>query len=108
MKKFKIKKGDTVLVGTGKERGKTGKVVTILTKSDRAIVEGLNIYKKHAKPSKKYPQGGIMDVNSPIKIDNLTVICPGCKKASRIKMKNTGREKRRVCVKCGEVSDATL
>jgi len=104
MSMSKIKKNDNVLVITGKDRGKTGKVIVV--KNEKAVVQGLNVYKKNVKPSNKYPQGGIVDINAPIKISNLMVVCPGCKKAVRVKSKNTGKDKRRVCVKCSEVVDA--
>jgi len=104
---MKIKKGDTVLVLTGKDSAKTGKVVSVDPQNNRAIVEAVNIYKKHVKPSKKYPQGGIIDKSVPIVTTNLMVVCPNCKKATRTAAKNTGREKRRVCRKCGEVVDAS-
>lgn len=104
---MKIKKGDTVLVLTGKDRSKSGKVVSLRLQDNRAIVDGLNIYKKHVKPSKKYPQGGIIDKSIPMEITNLMVICPNCKKATRTAAKNAGREKRRVCRRCGEVVDVS-
>ena len=107
MKITKIKTGDTVLVKVGKDRLKTGKVMRLLKDKGKVVVEGANIYKKHIKPSQKYPQGGIIDANMPINVSNIEIICQSCKKATRIKFKNTGREKRRVCVKCGEVVDAS-
>ncbi len=99
-----IKRGDTVLITKGKDRGKTGKVVRIVA-PDKLLVEGLNQYKKHIKPSKKYPQGGIIDTPMPMQISNTMIICPTCKKAVRIRFKNSGKEKRRVCAKCSEVLD---
>jgi len=105
---MKIKKNDNVLVVKGKDRGKTGRVIAVFPKTSKIIVEGLNIYKKHAKPSPKYPQGGIMDVNMPISSANIQVICPNCSKATRVSFKNSGKDKRRVCRKCGEVIDATV
>lgn len=107
MEKIRIKKGDNVLVLAGKDRNKTGKIIKINTKDKKAVVEGINIVKKHIKPSQKYPQGGIIDKNAPLQISNLMVICPSCKKAARVKVKNTGKDKRRVCGKCGEVLDAS-
>lgn len=101
-----IIKGDIVLVLNGKDRAKTGKVVLIDPKSSKALVEGVNVYKKHVKPSKKYPQGGIIDVNARISLSNLMVICPSCKKATKVNAKNLRKEKRRVCKKCGEVISA--
>jgi len=107
MNQLKIKKSDRVLVISGRDRAKSGKVISVDPKLSRAVVESVNIYKKHAKPSRKYPQGGIIDVNVPIKISNLMVICPACQKAVRIKYKNSGKDKRRICSKCKEVIDAT-
>ena len=103
MKKLLLKKGDLVIVLTGKDRNKTGKILNIDSKESKAVVEGLNVYKKNVKPSKKYPQGGIIDINAKLKISNLMIICPACKKATKVVMKNTGKEKRRVCKKCSEV-----
>ena len=100
-----LKKGDSVLVIKGKDRGKVGKIVAVL-RNGRVLVEGINQYKKHIKPSKKYPQGGIIDTLMPIAASNAMILCPSCKKAARAKHKNVGKEKRRVCVKCNEVLDA--
>lgn len=102
-----IKKNDNVLVITGKDKGKTGKVLSVMLKTGKIVVEGVNQYKKHIKPSNKYPQGGIIDFNAPMETSNVMVICSGCSKASRLKVKNTGNDKRRVCGKCGEVVDAS-
>jgi len=106
MNQLKVKKSDRVLMISGRDRGKAGKVISVNPKLKTAVVEGINLYKKHAKPSRKYPQGGIIDVNVPVKISNLMVICPACQKAVRTKYKNTGKDKRRICNKCHEVIDA--
>lgn len=103
MEKLRIQKNDLVIVISGKDKGKTGKVMNVNSKSGKASVEGLNVYKKNVKPSKKYPQGGIIDINSPLQISKLMVICPACKKATRTGVKNTSQEKRRMCKKCSEV-----
>jgi large subunit ribosomal protein L24 len=105
---MKIRKNDNVVILKGKDRGKTGRVIAVFPKTSKIMVEGLNVYKKHAKPSKKYPQGGIMDVNVPVSSDNLQIICPNCSKATRVSFKNSGRDKRRICRKCNEVVDATV
>ncbi len=73
-KKFHIKSGDNVKVIAGDDKGKTGKVTQVITSSDRAIVEGLNIVTKHVKPSASNPNGGIQKVEAPIHISNLMVI----------------------------------
>lgn len=103
MQKLLLKKGDIVRVLTGKDKGKSGKILHMNIKDQRAIVDGLNVFKKHVKPSKKYPQGGIIDINAAIKISNLIIICPSCKNTTRVMMKNEGRDKRRACKKCKEV-----
>lgn len=79
-----IKKGDTVMVNSGESRGRTGRVLVVMPGVQRAIVEGLNIRKKHTKPSAKHPQGGIIDKESPIHISNLNVVDPKSGKGVRI------------------------
>lgn len=75
-KKLHIKKGDTVYVNAGNDKGKTGKVLEIITKKDRAIVEGVNMVSKHTKPNAKHPQGGIIKQEAGIHISNLQVVDP--------------------------------
>lgn len=75
-KKLHIKKGDTVYVNAGDDRGKTGKVLEVVTEKSRAIVEGINMVSKHTKPNAKHPQGGIIKQEAPIHISNLQVIDP--------------------------------
>ena len=75
-KKLHIKKGDTVYVNAGNDRGKTGKVLEVITEKDRAIVEGINMVSKHTKPNAKQPQGGIIKQEAGIHISNLQVVDP--------------------------------
>lgn len=75
-KKLHIKKGDMVFVNAGNYRGKTGKVLEVFPKKDRAIVEGINMVSKHTKPDAKHPQGGIIKQEAPIHISNLQVVDP--------------------------------
>jgi large subunit ribosomal protein L24 len=75
-KKLHIKKGDTVVVITGNYKGKKGRVLEVITKTNRAIVEGVNLMKKHTKPNAKYPQGGIIDQEATIHISNLMLVEP--------------------------------
>ena len=84
MSKLHIKKDDTVIVLTGEDKGKTGKVLKVLVEKNRAIVEGINIVSKSAKPSAKNPQGGIVKVEAPIHISNLNVVDPKTGKPTRI------------------------
>lgn len=96
----KYKAGDKVKVLQGKDKGREGEIEKILLKKDKAIVPGLNVYKKHVKgaPGRK---GGIYEVPRPIQLSKLAVICPKCKKATRVGFKMSGNEKVRVCKKCG-------
>lgn len=82
--KMKLKKGDTVMVRSGREKGKTGKIVAVHPKLNSVTVEGLNIVKKHVKPNKKYPQGGIIEITKPINASKLGVYDAVSKKASRV------------------------
>ncbi len=84
MSKLHIKKGDTVKVLAGESKGKTGKVLEVLVEKERAIVEGINIISKHAKPSAKNPQGGIEKKEAPIHISNLNVVDAKTGKATRV------------------------
>lgn len=101
-----IKKGDTVAVITGKERGKRGRVLSVLAKKDKVVVEKLNVIKRHMKPSKKYAQGGIIEKEAPIHASNVMLLCPKCGKPARIgaQVFEDGK-KLRVCKKCREVID---
>ena len=83
-KKFHIRKGDTVYVNAGEDKGKTGKVVRVLVKENRAVVEGVNIVTKSQKPSAKNPQGGFVKVEAPVHISNLNPVDPKTGKPTRI------------------------
>ncbi len=114
LNKSKIKKGDTVLVNAGKDLGKQGKVEQVFPKENKVTVIGVNISKKHLKPSRKNPHGGIIDRVAPVDISNVTVVCPRCGKPTRVgyrfaKSTNTGQtdgKKMRICKKCNESIDA--
>ena len=84
MNKFHIRKGDTVFVNAGEDKGKTGKVIRVITEKKRAVVEGVNIVSKNQKPNAKYPQGGIIKMEAPIHISNLNVIDTASGKPTRI------------------------
>ncbi len=83
-KKLHIKKGDVVFVNAGNDKGKTGKVLEVITKKDRAIVEGVNMVSKHTKPNAKNPQGGIVKQEAGIHISNLQVVDPSTGAPTRI------------------------
>ena len=103
MSKLKIKKNDTVVVLTGEDKGKTGKVLKVLVDKQRAIVEGVNVVSKSTKPSAKNPQGGFVKQEASIHISNISLIDPKSGKPTRVSMqKNAEGEKVRVAKKSGE------
>ena len=102
MKKFHIKKGDTVYVNAGNDKGKTGKVLSMDYAKDRAIVEGVNMVSKHTKPNSKQPQGGIIKQEASIHISNLNLVDPKSGKATRIGYKMDGDKKIRYAKKSGQ------
>ena len=98
----RIKKGDTVYVNAGNDKGKTGKVLSVDPEKNRAIVEGVNMVSKHTKPNAKQPQGGIIKKEAPIHISNLNLIDPQSGKATRVGFKVEGGKKVRIAKKSGE------
>jgi large subunit ribosomal protein L24 len=101
-----IKKGDTVTVMTGKDSGKKGKVLKIIPDDNRVLIEGINKAKKHQKPSRTLPQGGILQIECPLNVSNVMLICNKCKKPTRgAKKVLDNAQKVRVCKHCGEVLD---
>ena len=102
MSKLHIKKGDTVIVLTGKDKGKKVNVQKVLVKEERAIVEGINMVSKSQKPSAKNPQGGIVKQEAPIHISNLSLIDPKSGKATRVSIKHDGKNVIRIAKKSGE------
>ncbi len=93
MTKLHIKKGDTVMVNSGESRGRSGRVLKVMPDKGKAIVEGLNLRKKHTKPNAQYPQGGIIEKEAPIHVSNLNVVDPKTGKGVRIgrKLNNNGK-----------------
>jgi large subunit ribosomal protein L24 len=89
-KKLHIKKGDTVFVNSGESKGQQGRVLEVIRKSDRAIVEGINMVSKSTKPNAKSPQGGILKKEASVHISNLMVVDPSTGKATRIGRKANG------------------
>jgi large subunit ribosomal protein L24 len=82
--KIRLNKGDTVIVLQGKYKGQTGKIVATHPRENKVTVEGVNIVKKHQKPNKAYPQGGIIEITKPIWVSKVAIVDPSTKKASRI------------------------
>jgi len=103
---YKIKKDDQVMIVSGRERGKTGRIMKVAPKKGYVLVEKLNMVKRHVKPSTKYKQGGIVEKEAPLSISNVMLICDKCKGPVRVgrKVLDDGK-KVRCCKKCGEVMD---
>ena len=100
---FKVKKGDTVQVLSWNDKTKTGEVLQVIPKTEKIIVKGVNIRKKHVKPRKQGEESGIIPVECPIHMSKVNVVCPKCGKATRVGFKVEKDEKVRVCKKCGEI-----
>jgi large subunit ribosomal protein L24 len=97
---MKLKKGDNVLVISGKDKGRTGKIIRALPKELKVLVEGINMKKKHLRPKKEGEKGQIIQVPFPMDISNVKVICPKCGKAARVGYVIESKEKYRICKKC--------
>ena len=102
MSKLHIKKGDTVIVLAGKDKGKQGNVQKVLVEDQRVIVEGINMVSKSTKPSAKNPQGGIVKQEAPIHVSNVSLIDPKSGKATRVSIKHEGKNVVRIAKKSGE------
>ena len=101
-----IKKNDSIVVISGKEKGKRGRVLSVSPSKESLIIEKINMIKRHMKPSRKYTQGGIIEKEAPIHMSNVMMICPKCAKPTRIGNTSLqGGKKVRVCKKCREVMD---
>ncbi len=105
---MEIKKGDSVVIIAGKDKGKKGKVLEISPKTSKIIVEGVNIASKHKKPRSAQDKGGIIKQTNPIEGSNAMVVCPDCGKATRIAHKEVDGKKARICKKCGASLDKSL
>lgn len=105
MNNLHVKKGDTVVVLSGKDKGKQGKIIQALPKKSQVVVEDVNKVKRHSKPSLKTPQGGIISKEMPLLACKVQLICPACNKPTRIAHKLVDGKNLRVCKKCGEVVD---
>ena len=100
--KLHVKKGDTVVVLSGKDKGKQGKVISAMPASAKVVVEGVNKVKRHSKPSLKVPQGGIITKEMPLNACKVQLVCPACNKPTRVAHKVVAGKNSRVCKKCGE------
>ncbi len=100
--KSKIKPGDKIEVTKGKDLGKTGLVKRVYTSSNKVLVEGINIVKRHLKPRANF-QGGIIPMEKPLALANVQLICPSCHKKTRIAYEIKDGQKQRICKKCGVI-----
>jgi large subunit ribosomal protein L24 len=97
-----IRKGDRVRVLTGKDRGKEGEVMRAIPTAGKVIVEGVNIARKHQRPTRATQQGGIIDRDMPLPVSNVALVCPSCGKPTRVGYKiDASGQKARVCKRCG-------
>jgi len=97
---MKIKKNDTVLIISGKDKGKKGKVLQALPRLDKILVEGVNKIKKHKKAKKEKEKGQVVEISKPINVSDAKLVCPKCGQAARIGYRLTEKGKDRVCKKC--------
>jgi large subunit ribosomal protein L24 len=104
--KVRLKKNDMVEVTTGKERGKTGKILRVIREKNQVVIEKVNLIKRHTRPSPTTGQGGIVEKEAPVFVSKVRLICPKCATGTRTRMTRTGEGKKvRVCLKCKELID---
>ena len=98
---MRVKKGDTVYISKGKDRGKTGKIISVFPKENKVLVERLNLRKRNIKPRRSGEKGQIIDVEGKMFYSNVKLVCDSCKKVTRIGLEVKEGVKMRVCKKCG-------
>jgi large subunit ribosomal protein L24 len=103
--KMRIKKGDTVKVISGKDKGATGPVMRAIPENRKIVVEKIAVARKAKRPTRENPQGGIMSIEMPIHVSTVMLVCPKCKEATRVNMRVEDGKKVRVCKKCGKDID---
>lgn len=97
---MKIKKGDQVKIIKGKDRGKDGKIERVFGKSEKVLILGLNLFKRHMKKRSEEEKGQIVDVPRPMPVANVALMCPKCKLPTRVGYEGVGKNKKRICRKC--------
>ena len=105
MTKLSIRTGDKVRVLAGKDKGKEAKVLAVFPTRERVIVERVNMMKKATRPTQKNPKGGILEIEAPMHVSNVAIVCPKCSQATRIGRKREDGNRVRVCKKCGNDID---
>jgi large subunit ribosomal protein L24 len=101
---MRLKKGDTVMVLSGKDSGKKGKILEAYPSEEKVLVERVNVAKRHQRPTREF-QGGIIEKPLALPASRVMLVCPRCSEPSRVKNKEVEGKKVRACVKCGEVVD---
>lgn len=96
----KLKRGDTVQVIQGKDRGKRGKILRVLAEDGRVVVERVNFIKRHVKPTQRNPQGGVIEREAGIHVSNVKLVCPSCGQAARVGVRAEADGRVRFCKKC--------
>lgn len=102
---MQIKKNDTVVVTSGREKGKRGRVIAVYPSENRLLIEKLNIIKRHTRPNQQLRQGGIVEKEAPISAANVRLVCPKCDRPTRVVRRIDGDSRSRVCRSCSEVLD---
>ena len=103
-----VRKGDSVVVIAGKEKGKRGRVLRLVTEKDRVVIERINMVKRHTKPTQRNPRGGILEKEGTVNVSNVSLWCGKCIAPRRARHEhNEGQKKRRVCIKCSTVFETT-
>ena len=103
-----VRKGDQVVVIAGKEKGKRGRVMRLLTEQGRVVIERINMVKRHTKPTQRQPRGGILEKEGSVEASNVALWCGKCVAPRRAKVEEKeGQKKRRVCMKCGTVFETS-
>jgi len=105
MNKVHVKSGDRVLILTGDDAGKRGKVLEVMARSGKVIVDGVNIQKKHTRPTQTNPQGGIIEKPGPIDASNVALVCPSCNQPTRVSRVRSEGKVTRQCKRCGKAID---
>lgn len=103
--KTHLRKGDTVVILAGKDRDRRGKVLRVEPKTGKLVVEGLNMAKKHSKPTKGAPQGGVIEIPMPLPVSKVMLVCPSCSQPTRLHRDVVDGEAVRTCKHCGHTID---
>jgi large subunit ribosomal protein L24 len=103
---MKIKKKDMVLITAGRDRGKKGRVLKVLSEKNRVMVEGINLVKKKIRPRREGEKGQVVEVAQPLSVSNVSLICPQCGERTKVGYRGEGaKEKKRICRKCEKIID---